>query len=194
MPRRPRPPPHARSGSPGVPSGTPAHGPESTTATTTFTRLGVSNTIPSSAESPPVTRTKSPMAGVSTTRAYRARSARLRITRSPADRPPFGATNLAASTLDLSTTRATNRGQPLGTWHGRWTAVEISAQRCVISMSTRQTLTPSESPTHLRGFWSRDAIRTTPAGESSARSSSILPPTHRGRSARDALYRWSPTI
>jgi hypothetical protein len=168
--------------------------PGTMTATTTFTRLGVSNTIPSSAGSPPVTRTRSPMAGLSTTRAYRARGARLRIALHHPDRPALGGTNLAASTVDRSRTRATNRGEPHGTWQRRWRAADTSAPRCIISMSTRPILTPSESPMHWRGFLSRGAIRTTPAGGPSARSLSILPPTRHGRSARDAPYRWSPTI
>ena len=60
--------------------------PGSTTATTTFKRLGVSNTIPSSTGPPPVTCTRSPIASFSTTRAYRAASARPGIARAPSSR------------------------------------------------------------------------------------------------------------
>ena len=60
--------------------------PGSTTATTTFKRLGVSNTIPSSTGPPPVTCTRSPIACFSTTRAYRAASARPGITGAPSGR------------------------------------------------------------------------------------------------------------
>ena len=60
----------------------------STTATTTFEGLGVSYTIPSRAGPAPATLTRSPIAAVSTTRAYRAQAARLSATAATAGRPP----------------------------------------------------------------------------------------------------------
>ena len=64
--------------------------PRSTTAITTFKRLGVSNTIPSSTGPTPVRCTRSPVARFSTTRAYRASSTHTGITRVPSDRSPLG--------------------------------------------------------------------------------------------------------
>jgi hypothetical protein len=45
--------------------------------------------------------------------------------------------------------RDTNRGEPHGTWHGRWTAVAMSAPRCGISMSTRPILRTNGSLTRF---------------------------------------------